>query len=184
MGQCPRPQPAGCGQRERACAAVDPGHSCSLHRLPLSARLPASHMRPATNSLLCAPCATPALCCVCSPARRQMLMAAKVPSCASLALDAVNKEGMCVVIGLQSTGEANTAAVREQVAAGEQTLVLSCLGLCAVCWAVGLSCVSCCDDHPGHPFCPSSPCGHRRLASAAADPVSGGMYLHLLPQPG
>jgi hypothetical protein len=40
-----------------------------------------------------------------------MLMAAKVPSCASLALDAVNKEGMCVVIGLQSTGEANTTAV-------------------------------------------------------------------------
>lgn len=42
---------------------------------------------------------------------RQMLMAAKVPSCAALALDAVNKEGMCVVIGLQSTGEANTTAV-------------------------------------------------------------------------
>jgi hypothetical protein len=42
---------------------------------------------------------------------RQMLMAAKVPSCAALALDAVYKQGMCVVIGLQSTGEANTTAV-------------------------------------------------------------------------
>jgi hypothetical protein len=40
-----------------------------------------------------------------------MLMAAKVPSCAALALDAVYKQGMCVVIGLQSTGEANTTAV-------------------------------------------------------------------------
>lgn len=41
-------------------------------------------------------------------------MAAKVPSCAALALDAVNKEGMCVVIGLQSTGEANTTAVSKR----------------------------------------------------------------------
>jgi hypothetical protein len=40
-----------------------------------------------------------------------MLMAAKVPSCAALALDAVYQQGMCVVIGLQSTGEANTTAV-------------------------------------------------------------------------
>jgi hypothetical protein len=40
-----------------------------------------------------------------------MLMAAKVPSCAALALDAVNAQGMCVVVGLQSTGEANTTAV-------------------------------------------------------------------------
>lgn len=51
------------------------------------------------------------MCDVVRIACRQMLMAAKVPSCASLALDAVNKEGMCVVIGLQSTGEANTTAV-------------------------------------------------------------------------
>jgi len=39
-----------------------------------------------------------------------MLMASKVPTCAELALEAV-RNGMCVVIGLQSTGEANTTAV-------------------------------------------------------------------------
>lgn len=39
-----------------------------------------------------------------------MLMASKVPTCAQLAVEAV-RDGMCVVIGLQSTGEANTAAV-------------------------------------------------------------------------
>ena len=42
-----------------------------------------------------------------------MLMAAKVPACAQIALDAV-RDGMCVVIGLQSTGEANTNAVGGQ----------------------------------------------------------------------
>ncbi|KAK9815308.1 hypothetical protein WJX72_001386 [[Myrmecia] bisecta] len=45
---------------------------------------------------------------------RQMLMAAKVPETAKLALDAVEKQGMCVVIGLQSTGEANTEAKRRE----------------------------------------------------------------------
>lgn len=42
---------------------------------------------------------------------RQMLMAAKVPSCAKIALDAVENLNQCVVIGLQSTGEANMNAV-------------------------------------------------------------------------
>ena len=41
---------------------------------------------------------------------RQMLMAGKVEYCAKLSHEAV-KDGMCVVIGLQSTGEANTTAV-------------------------------------------------------------------------
>ncbi|KAK9815574.1 hypothetical protein WJX72_006088 [[Myrmecia] bisecta] len=45
---------------------------------------------------------------------RQMLMASKVPETAKLALDAVEKQGMCVVIGLQSTGEANTEAKRRE----------------------------------------------------------------------
>lgn len=36
----------------------------------------------------------------------------QVPDTAKLALEAV-AEGMCVVIGLQSTGEANTSQVRE-----------------------------------------------------------------------
>eukprot|EP00879_Flechtneria_rotunda_P009637 GHRR01010084.1.p1 GENE.GHRR01010084.1~~GHRR01010084.1.p1 ORF type:complete len:1075 (+),score=467.79 GHRR01010084.1:930-4154(+) len=43
---------------------------------------------------------------------RQMLMAAKVPACAQLATDAVQNQNMCVVIGLQSTGEANMNAAR------------------------------------------------------------------------
>ncbi|KAK9808500.1 hypothetical protein WJX73_001795 [Symbiochloris irregularis] len=43
---------------------------------------------------------------------RQMLMAAKVPACARLAQEAV-ANGMCAVIGLQSTGEANTKAAAE-----------------------------------------------------------------------
>lgn len=38
-------------------------------------------------------------------------MAAKVPACAALALEAVHSQGMCVVIGLQSTGEASLTAV-------------------------------------------------------------------------
>lgn len=37
---------------------------------------------------------------------RQMCMAAKVESCAELALEAVDHD-MCAVIGLQSTGEAS-----------------------------------------------------------------------------
>ena len=41
-------------------------------------------------------------------------MSWQVPECARLALEAVDN-GMCVVIGLQSTGEANTSAVREQL---------------------------------------------------------------------
>lgn len=40
-----------------------------------------------------------------------MLMAAKVPACAHIALRSVNEQNMCVVIGLQSTGEANMNAV-------------------------------------------------------------------------
>jgi hypothetical protein len=55
-----------------------------------------------------------------------MLMAAKVPSCAALALDAVNSQGMCVVIGLQSTGEANTAAVSTSSIAASALVSLSC----------------------------------------------------------
>ncbi|KAK9864646.1 hypothetical protein WJX84_000197 [Apatococcus fuscideae] len=43
---------------------------------------------------------------------RQMLIASKVPTTAKVALQHV-REGMCVVIGLQSTGEANSNAVRE-----------------------------------------------------------------------
>lgn len=39
-------------------------------------------------------------------------MASKVPACAELARQAVEQQGMCVVIGLQSTGEANMNAVR------------------------------------------------------------------------
>jgi hypothetical protein len=42
-----------------------------------------------------------------------MLMAAKVPACAQLALKSI-EEGMAVVIGLQSTGEANTNALLEK----------------------------------------------------------------------
>jgi hypothetical protein len=41
-----------------------------------------------------------------------LLMASKVPACAELAHDAVQQQGMCVVIGLQSTGEANMNMVR------------------------------------------------------------------------
>lgn len=37
-------------------------------------------------------------------------MASKVPACAELARQAVEQQGMCVVIGLQSTGEANMNA--------------------------------------------------------------------------
>ncbi|KAF6265098.1 hypothetical protein COO60DRAFT_1114902 [Scenedesmus sp. NREL 46B-D3] len=43
---------------------------------------------------------------------RQMLMAAKVPACAHIALKSVSEQGMCVVIGLQSTGESNMNAAR------------------------------------------------------------------------
>ena len=45
---------------------------------------------------------------------RQMLLAAKVPALAKAAADAVMNRGMAVVIGLQSTGEANTTAAREE----------------------------------------------------------------------
>jgi C-terminal processing protease CtpA/Prc len=41
-----------------------------------------------------------------------LLMASKVPACAELVRGAVQQQGMCVVIGLQSTGEANMNAVR------------------------------------------------------------------------
>jgi len=40
---------------------------------------------------------------------RQMLIAAKVPALAKMSVDAVANKGMAVVIGLQSTGEANTS---------------------------------------------------------------------------
>ncbi|PSC70731.1 strawberry notch [Micractinium conductrix] len=43
---------------------------------------------------------------------KQMLIAAKVPHCAQMAKDAV-QGGMAVVIGLQSTGEANTELLKE-----------------------------------------------------------------------
>ncbi|KAK3282320.1 hypothetical protein CYMTET_9945 [Cymbomonas tetramitiformis] len=43
---------------------------------------------------------------------RQMLMAAKVPHVAHTALEAVREEQMSVVIGLQSTGEANMSQAR------------------------------------------------------------------------
>ncbi|KAK9862957.1 hypothetical protein WJX84_010635 [Apatococcus fuscideae] len=43
---------------------------------------------------------------------RQLLIASKVPTTAKIALQHV-EEGMCVVIGLQSTGEANSEAARE-----------------------------------------------------------------------
>ncbi|KXZ54936.1 hypothetical protein GPECTOR_3g106 [Gonium pectorale] len=43
---------------------------------------------------------------------RQMLMASKVKRCAELAAEALN-DGMCVVVGLQSTGEANLNSARE-----------------------------------------------------------------------
>lgn len=41
----------------------------------------------------------------------QMLMSAKVDELARMALEAVNQHDMCVVIGLQSTGDANLAQV-------------------------------------------------------------------------
>jgi hypothetical protein len=43
---------------------------------------------------------------------RQMLLAAKVPELAQMALHAVQNENMSVVIGLQSTGEAGITKVR------------------------------------------------------------------------
>lgn len=43
---------------------------------------------------------------------RQMLLSAKVPLLAQMANDAVEKKNMCVVIGLQSTGEAGINKVR------------------------------------------------------------------------
>ncbi|GIL64960.1 hypothetical protein Vafri_18816 [Volvox africanus] len=46
---------------------------------------------------------------------RQMLIASKVRRCADLAQDALER-GMCVVIGLQSTGEANLNSAREAAA--------------------------------------------------------------------
>ncbi|GFR48740.1 hypothetical protein Agub_g10698, partial [Astrephomene gubernaculifera] len=48
---------------------------------------------------------------------RQMLIASKVRRCAELADEALRR-GMCVVIGLQSTGEANLNSAREAAAAG------------------------------------------------------------------
>ncbi|GLC46902.1 hypothetical protein PLESTB_001282200 [Pleodorina starrii] len=48
---------------------------------------------------------------------RQMLIASKVRRCAELAQDALER-GMCVVIGLQSTGESNLNSAREAAAGG------------------------------------------------------------------
>ncbi|GFR48198.1 hypothetical protein Agub_g10015, partial [Astrephomene gubernaculifera] len=48
---------------------------------------------------------------------RQMLIASKVRRCAELADEALT-EGMCVVIGMQSTGEANLNSAREQGGGG------------------------------------------------------------------
>jgi len=45
---------------------------------------------------------------------RQMILAAKVPALAKMAVQAVTKDNMAVVIGLQSTGEANTSKAVEQ----------------------------------------------------------------------
>ena len=45
---------------------------------------------------------------------RQMLLSAKVPELAKIAADAVANKDMAVVIGLQSTGEANTEQAREE----------------------------------------------------------------------
>jgi len=44
---------------------------------------------------------------------RSMLMAAKVESVAQLSKEALN-DGMCVVIGLQSTGEASAERTRQE----------------------------------------------------------------------
>ena len=51
---------------------------------------------------------------------RQMLISAKVPSLAKLTMEMVYKKNMAVVIGLQSTGEANISqAMAEMASAGE-----------------------------------------------------------------
>eukprot|EP00897_Mesotaenium_endlicherianum_P004024 jgi/Mesen1/364/ME000001S02675 len=44
---------------------------------------------------------------------RQMLMAVKVPALTQMVLDAVHKEKLCVIIGLQSTGEAAMSKKKE-----------------------------------------------------------------------
>ncbi|MEW5304646.1 MAG: hypothetical protein WDW36_007243 [Sanguina aurantia] len=49
---------------------------------------------------------------------RQMLIASKVPTCVAQTRKALS-EGMCVVIGLQSTGEANVGQARESDGQGE-----------------------------------------------------------------
>ena len=54
----------------------------------------------------------------------------QVPECARLSLEAV-AAGMCVVIGLQSTGEANTTAQRERTGNDFDDFISVRIGLCS-----------------------------------------------------
>ena len=53
---------------------------------------------------------------------RQMLLSAKVPHLAKLALEHVHTRNMSVVIGLQSTGESNIGQAMEQMAANGEDI--------------------------------------------------------------
>ena len=53
---------------------------------------------------------------------RQMLLSAKVPHLAELALEHVHTRNMAVVIGLQSTGESNIGQAMEQMAANGEDI--------------------------------------------------------------
>jgi len=53
---------------------------------------------------------------------RQMLLSAKVPHLARLALEHVHTRNMAVVIGLQSTGESNIGQAMEQMAANGEDI--------------------------------------------------------------
>ena len=53
---------------------------------------------------------------------RQMLLSAKVPHLAKLALEHVHTRNMAVVIGLQSTGESNIGQAMEQMAANGEDI--------------------------------------------------------------
>ena len=54
---------------------------------------------------------------------RQMLLSAKVPHLAELALEHVHTRNMAVVIGLQSTGESNIGQAMEQMAANGEVSI-------------------------------------------------------------
>ena len=58
---------------------------------------------------------------------RQMLLCAKVPALAKAAADAVMNHDLAVVIGLQSTGEANTTAAREEAEEELDDFVSTCV---------------------------------------------------------